>query len=99
MNDTSSPVRNSSTRMRLAALPNFFSSNTSRRYSSASAFDWTMTTPLPAASPSTLMTDGYPNSFSAALPSSTDEQTFASAVGMPDLRMDALQKAFEPSSS
>src|ERR1051326_8468187 len=58
MNETSSPVRNSSTRIRSAALPNFFSPKTVCRNSSASSAFFTMTTPLPAAGPLALQPRG-----------------------------------------
>src|SRR2546430_10712238 len=56
-----------------------------------------MTTPLPAASPSTLRTAGYPSSLSALFASSIELHARASAVGMPYLRMNSLEKTFEPS--
>ena len=55
---TSGPVRNSSTTTRVPDAPNFFSSIISCRAVSASASFWQISTPLPSARPSALMTTG-----------------------------------------
>src|SRR4051812_47084957 len=85
--------------MRVAALPNFFSSKTSWRYSAASSFELTITTPLPAASPSIFSTAGNFVFFSASSASSAELHAVASGVGMLYFRMNSLEKTFEPSSS
>ena len=56
------------------------------------------TTPLPAASPSSLTTYGAPNSSSAAAASSAVVQTRAAAVGTPAAAITSLANALEPSS-
>jgi hypothetical protein len=57
--ETSGPVRNSSTTTRLPEAPNFLSHMISCTAASASASFWQISTPLPSARPSALMTVGY----------------------------------------
>jgi hypothetical protein len=58
MNEASSPISASSTTTVSPAGPNICLTIMSCRASSASRMVWAMTTPLPAASPSALMTMG-----------------------------------------
>ena len=58
MNEASSPVRNSSITTRLPAAPKALSRMIRSTACSASATVWAMITPLPAASPSALTTQG-----------------------------------------
>ena len=86
--ETSGPSRNSSITTRAHAAA----------WASASARSIVTTTPLPAASPSSLTTYGGPKRSSAAAASCGVVQTRASAVATPAARMTSLANALEPSS-
>jgi len=94
----SSPSRNSSITTRAPASPKALPSSMSRTAASASASVRATTTPLPAASPSALMTMGAPFSrmYSSAGPTSAN--TRYSAVGMRCRARKSLAKALLPSS-
>ncbi len=66
--------------------------------SRASAWSRVTTTPLPAASPSSLTTYGGPNSTSARSISSASAQTKERPVGTPAAAITSLANAFDPSS-
>ena len=70
----------------------------SRIAASASARVWAMTTPLPAARPSALITTGSPKSPKAATAASESVKTAARAVGTPAAVMTSFAKALLPSS-
>ena len=91
--DTSGPDRYSSMTTAPSGL-----ARQARACSSASARSSVTTTPLPAASPSSLTTCGAPNASSAASTSSTVVHTCASPVGTSAADMTSLAKALLPSS-
>ncbi len=82
--------------------PARYSSTTTRPHSwacpSAAALSSVTTTPLPAARPSFLTTNGGPNSSSARPTSSASVQACARAVGTPAAVITSLANALDPSS-
>src|SRR5690625_4951243 len=90
--ETSGPSKNSSTTILPPGLARH-----SAAWASASSRSEVTTTPLPAASPSSLTTCGAPNSSSAAATSSTVKHTRESPVGTFAAAMISFAKALEPS--
>ena len=88
--ETSGPSRYSSITTRVARTP--------RVGQRLVAVTSVTTTPLPAASPSSLTTYGAPSSSSAAAASSAVVQTKARAVGTPAAAITSLANALDPSS-
>src|SRR6476469_2130879 len=90
--DTSGPSRNSSTTSRPSGL-----ARQARACSTATSRESVTTTPLPAASPSSLTTGGAPSASRAASTSSIVVHTWASAVGTSAQAMTSLAKDLLPS--
>src|SRR6476620_514151 len=91
--ETSGPSRNSSTTSRPSGL-----SRQVRACSRATSRETVTTTPLPAASPSSLTTCGAPSAASAASTSAMVVHTCARAVGTSAAAMTSLAKDLLPSS-
>src|SRR6476646_220514 len=90
--DTSGPSRNSSTTSRPSGL-----ARQARACSTATSRESVTTTPLPAASPSSLTTCGAPSASRAASTSSIVVHTWARAVGTSAQAMTSLAKDLLPS--
>ena len=91
--ETSGPSRYSSTTTALSGRARHAAA-----WAIAAARSSVTTTPLPAARPSSLTTNGAPNWSSAAATSSAVVHTWASAVGTSAWAITALANALEPSS-
>ena len=97
--ETSSPAMNSSTTTRLPALPKALSPMISSMAPRASSSVMATITPLPAASPSALMTIGAPSALIYALAASASVNTSYLAVGILYFFMRFFEKDLEPSIS
>ena len=97
--ETSSPSINSSTTTRLPALPKAPSPMISSMAPSASSRVIATITPLPAASPSALITIGAPSDLIYSLAAAASVKTSYLAVGILYFFISPLEKALEPSIS
>jgi len=95
---TSGPVRNSSTTTWLPEAPNFLSSMISFTPSAACCSFSQISTPLPRARPSALMTTGYlPSALMYAMTLAGSSKVSYLAVGMPYFFIRSLENTLEAS--